>query len=336
MNLRRGYHILPLAVTLAIVTGAFVILRDNYLLGSLVLAGIYAIAIMGLVILVGLNGQFSLGHAAFFGMGAYSGALLAKAGYPAFVTLPVGGLFAAIVAMIVGYPLLRLRGYYLAVATLALGLITLSILNGWRVVTLGPSGISEIPPLSIGSFQIVGEQANYWAVWLLVTALLWMALNLRDSRIGQATLAIKRDETAAAAMGINVHLVKVKIFGLSAAFAGLAGAFYAQYVTFISPERFGTVTSFELLLAALLGGTGTPFGAIIGALLLIALPEAVAFLRDYKTIVYGLVFIVLSLYMPHGIAGLGNSLIQAWRERGASSTTRAQQSEQVSEHSRAP
>lgn len=313
---------LKLCFLLGLIAVAYLLLRHHYALGSLVLAGIYALAIMGLVVLIGFGGQFSLGHAAFFGIGAYAAALLARRGYPGLVTLPAAAVVAAIVAMTVGYPLLRLRGYYLAMATLAFGLITLSILNGWRSLTFGPSGISAIPPLALGPLHIATDEANYWTCWVMTLGGIWSIINLRSSRFGQAMLAIKRDETAAAAMGIDVHLMKVKAFGLSAAFAGLAGALYAHYVAFVSPERFNVFASFELLLAALLGGTGTPFGAVLGALILIWLPEAVAPLHDYKTVAYGVIFILMSLYLPQGLAGAGSKLLQMWHrlDRGQSNS----------------
>ncbi len=310
-------NLVKLGALLGLIAVAYLLFRNHYILGSLVLAGIYSVAIMGLVVLIGIGGQFSLGHAAFFGIGAYTAALLARKGYSGFVTLPAAGTVAAVVAMTIGFPLLRLRGYYLAVATLALGLITLSIFNGWRSVTLGPSGISAIPPLSFGPLQIATDGASYWASWLIALGGIWSIINLRSSRIGQAMLAVKRDETAASAMGIDVRWVKVKVFSLSAGFAGVAGALYAHYFAFISPERFNVFASFELLLAALLGGTGTPFGAVLGALLLIWLPEAVAPLRDYKTMVYGLIFILVSLYLPQGLVGAGGTLANALRLRRA-------------------
>jgi len=290
-------------LALAII-GAFLLLHGNYLISALVLAAIYAIVITGLVLLTGLNGQYSLGHAAFFGIGAYTSALLTIAGVPPLLAsaaaIAITGAFGAII----GVPLLRLRGYYLAVATLAFQLIMLSVLNGWRQVTLGPSGMANIPPYAIGRWVVRGESAYYWLTWIVAFLCIWGGVNLWRSRIGQALLAIKSDEAAAAAMGINVSALKVQIFALSAALAGLGGSLYAHYVTFISPERFGPIASFELLLGALLGGVGTPFGAILGALLLIALPEVVAPLRDYKVMVYGIVFILVSLYLPLGIAGL--------------------------------
>jgi branched-chain amino acid transport system permease protein len=149
--------------------------------------------------------------------------------------------------------------------------------------------------------------------------------------MGRAMLAVRRDEDGAAAMGIDVAAVKLMIFTLSALLAGLGGSLYAHYVTFISPERFGMVPSFELLLAALLGGAGTPFGAVAGALLLVALPEVVAPLRDYKTIVYGLVFILVALHLPNGIAGLIPSLFAKYRARPAPAADAARKPPEVHE-----
>jgi branched-chain amino acid transport system permease protein len=291
---------------------AFLLLRGHYFLSSLVLAGIYAISVLGIVLLVGLSGQYSLGHAAFFGIGAYSSALLTRNGIHPVVALAVSVVFTSAVAAAVAIPLARLQGYVLSVATLAFGLVVFSILNGWRAVTLGPSGITDIPPISVFGFAFKGEIPNYWLIWIVALLSLWGAFNLWRSRAGQAMLAVKRDEAAAAAMGINVAYVKVQIFVLSAALAAVAGCFYASYVSFIAPERFGMIASFELLLAALLGGIGTPVGAVVGALLLVALPEIVAPLRDFKIIFYGIVFISVSLYFPQGIAGVvGQAALRA-------------------------
>jgi branched-chain amino acid transport system permease protein len=308
------------AVAIAI---AFIALKAHYLLSALVLGGIYAIVILGLVLLTGLSGQYSLGHAAFFGLGAYASALLSQAGLMPALAGVVAVLLTTAIAALISIPLVHLRGYYLAVATLAYGLIVASMLNGWRSLTQGPSGLGEIPPLGIGPFVFRGDSANYWLAWGIAFLCMWGALNLWRSRMGQAMLAVKRDEISAAALGISVARIKVQIFAVSAALAALGGTLYAHYVSFIAPERFGMVPSFELLLAALLGGVGTPYGAIVGALLLIALPEIVAPLRDYKVIVYGVTFILVSLYFPHGIAGV---LQHALGRRASGSRPQAQQS----------
>ena len=292
-------------------------LQGDYLLSALVLGGIYAIVIVGLVLLTGLSGQYSLGHAAFFGVGAYASALLSQAGVPPVLACIAAVVLTTLFAIAIGIPLVRLHGYYLAVATLAFGLIVASVLNGWLSLTQGPSGLGNIPRFSIGGFVFASEAANYWLAWGLAFFCVWGAMNLWRSRAGQAMLAVKRDEAGAAAMGINVAVTKVQIFAISAALAGLGGAIYAHYVSFIAPERFGMIPSFELLLAALLGGVGTPYGAILGALLLIALPEVVVALRDYKVIVYGVVFILVSLYFPQGIAGMIDRVYERWFSRRA-------------------
>jgi branched-chain amino acid transport system permease protein len=245
-----------------------------------------------------------LGHAAFFGIGAYASAILARQGIQSVFADGLSVLITTALAVIIGMPLLRLRGYYLAVATLAFGLIASSLFTGWRSLTLGPSGLGDIPPLSFGGWALKGDAAYYVLVWFVASLCILACNNLWRSRIGQAMLAVKRDEAAAAAMGINVASIKLQAFGLSALLASLSGALYAHYLGFIAPERFGTTTSFELLLAALLGGVGTPYGAVFGALLLIALPEMFVALQDYKVILYGIVFILVSLYLPNGIAGL--------------------------------
>lgn len=289
------------------IVAAFFVFRGHYLLSALVLGGIYAIVIVGLVLLTGLSGQYSLGHAAFFGIGAYTSALLSLNGWPPALACLAAITLSTLLAILISIPLVQLRGYYLAVATLGYGLIVASILNGWLKLTRGPSGIGNIPKFSIGDLVFAGESMNYWLVWTLAFLCVWGGVNLWQSRVGQAMLAVKRDEAGAASLGIDVARTKVQIFAVSAAVAGLGGSIYAHYVSFIAPERFGMVPSFELLLAALLGGVGTPFGAVLGALLLIALPEVVAPLRDYKVIVYGVIFILVSLYFPHGVAGMAGN-----------------------------
>jgi branched-chain amino acid transport system permease protein len=281
----------------------YALFRGDYMLSSVVLAGVYSIAVMGLVLLIGLSGQFSLGHGAFVGIGAYATAILTRHGFPPVASCIAAVIFTAAISVLIAIPVVRLKGHLLALGTLALGLIVASVLNGWREVTLGPSGIPDIAPLAFGPLKISGEARNYVLIWGVALLCLWGAMNLWRSAFGRAALAVKRDEDGAAAMGINVVAVKVQVFALSASLAGLSGALYAHYVSFIAPERFGLNASFELLLAALLGGVGTPYGAIAGAFLLIVLPDIVAPLRDYKVIVYGLIFILVSLYLPRGLAG---------------------------------
>jgi len=304
MSSQRNLEYLTLGIFAAGIALLYLVLRGNYLLGALVLAGIYAIVVLGIVLLSGLSGQYTLGHAAFFGIGAYASALTSLADVPVPAACLLATVSTAVFAIVIGVSILRLKGYYLALATLAFGLIVFSLLNGWHNLTMGPSGLGGIPKFQVAGLVFKSEDAYYWLVWTIAFFTVWGSINLWRSRLGQALLAVKRDEDGAAAVGINVAWVKLQVFALSAALAGLGGALYAHYITFIAPERFNMVASFELLLAALLGGIGTPFGAVFGALLLVALPEVVVLLRDYKVIVYGVVFILVSLYLPRGLAGL--------------------------------
>jgi branched-chain amino acid transport system permease protein len=308
MKADRYLALVGLLVLLACVFAAF---RGQYFFSAIVLAGIYTIAVLALVLLTGLTGQFSLGHSAFFGVGAYVAAGLAMRGVPPWFGCILAVVGTALFAAVVAVPIVRLKGHLLALGTLAVGLIALSIFNGWSSVTLGASGIADIPPIRLGEVEIKGESANFVLVWTVALLCLLGALNLWRSPFGRAALAVKRDEGAAAAMGINVSLLKVQVFALSAALAGLAGALYAHYVSFIAPERFALNASFELLLGALLGGVGNPFGAAVGAVFLIVLPDLVAPLRDYKVIVYGVIFILVSLYLPRGLVGVLEGVFRA-------------------------
>jgi branched-chain amino acid transport system permease protein len=291
-------------VTIGCVCVAYALLQGSYLLSALTLAGIYATSVLGLVTLIGLSGQFSLGHASFFGIAAYAMAVLSMNGLPPLVALLAAVVLSTAAAVVIAIPLVRLHGYYLAVATLAFNFIVFSLMNGWRAITLGPSGITNIPPLSFAGVALHGEDGNYWVAWIVAALAIWACRNLWRSRAGQALLALKSDEAGAAAMGIDVARQKIVVFAFSALLTAIGGTLYAQYVRFISPERFGMMASFELVLAAILGGTGTPLGAVFGALLLVALPDIVAPLRDFKLMFYGAMFILVAIYMPRGIAGL--------------------------------
>jgi branched-chain amino acid transport system permease protein len=309
----RSSAFIGLAVVLVC---AFFASQGHYFASSIVLGGIYTIAVLGLVVLTGLTGQISLGHGAFVGIGAYTTAILTERGLQPWLGCIAGVLLAAAVAALLAVPLVRLKGHLLALATLAVGLIALSVFNGWSGVTLGPSGITSIAPIRFGPIAITGESANFVFVWGLALVCLLGSVNLWSSPFGRAALAVKRDEAAAAAMGINVAWVKIQVFTLSSAFAGLSGALYAHYVSFIAPDRFGLNASFELLLGALLGGIVSPYGAVAGSAFLMVLPDIVSPLQDYKVFFYGAVFIAVSLYLPRGLLGIfetaGGALKRLW------------------------
>jgi branched-chain amino acid transport system permease protein len=275
--------------------------HNQYFITLLVFMGINTIIAMGLSLLMGYAGQISLGHAAFFGIGAYSsGVLTSKYGIhpaPAFLA---GIFLSAAVAFLVGRPTLRLKGHYMAVATLGFGEILFILFNELSPWTGGPSGLSGIPNLTFGGISIEG--GNYlYLVWGFVVVLLLFSLNVINSRVGRALRAVHGSELAANAMGVDASRYKVKVFMLSAVYASMGGSLYAHFVTFISPGSFGLMFSILLLMMVVVGGAETIWGALVGAVLLTLLPEYLRGLEDLEVLVYGAILLVVLIFMPRGI-----------------------------------
>lgn len=274
---------------------------NEYFITIFVFWGINAIIAMGLCLLMGYAGQISLGHAAFFGLGAYSsGILTTKYSLP-----PIGGIICGIIlaggiAYLVGKPTLRLKGHYMAVATLGIGEIIYIIFNELIPLTGGPSGLSGIPLLTIGGQSLEGIKFLY-LVWILLLLLLIFSLNLINSRIGRAWRAIHGSELGALTLGIDVPRYKLQIFVLSAIYAALGGSLYAHFVTFISPSSFGLMFSILLLMMVVVGGAETLWGALLGAGVLTFLPEYLRGLEDFEVLAYGAILMIVLLFMPRGI-----------------------------------
>lgn len=274
---------------------------NEYFITILVFWGINAIIAMGLCLLMGYAGQISLGHAAFFGLGAYSsGILTAK-----YALSPIWGIIWGItlaggIAYLVGKPTLRLKGHYMAVATLGIGEIFYIIFNELIPLTGGPSGLSGIPLLTIGGESLEGLKFFY-LVWIVLLLLLIFSLNLINSRIGRAWRAIHGSELGALTLGIDVARYKLQIFVLSAIYAALAGSLYAHFVTFISPSSFSLMFSILLLMMVVIGGAETLWGALLGAGVLTLLPEYLRGLEDFEVLAYGAILMVVLLFMPRGI-----------------------------------
>jgi branched-chain amino acid transport system permease protein len=284
------------------------LLSNKYYTSVLIFIAINTMAAIGLNLLVCHAGQVSLGHAAFYGIGAYTSAVLTTSPLiaphvPAWSDVLAAVLLAGAVAWAVGTPTLKLKGHYLAVATLGVGVIAHIIFVEWAPVTGGPSGIVGIPALSLFGRKIGSDLTYYYIFWGATLALILISLNLVKSRVGRALRALHGSETAAAAMGVNVSGYKVKIFVLSAMFAALAGSFYAHYVTFISPSSFSLSFSMLLLTMIIIGGAESIWGAVIGAALLTSLPEFLRDLKDYDVVVYGLILMVVIIFMPAGLVG---------------------------------
>ena len=297
---------------------------DAYYLRVAASIGVFAAAAIGLNIVVGLAGLLDLGYIAFFGVGAYVGALFSDAALttlnvhlPFLLVVVLGAVIAAIFGVVIGAPTLRLRGDYLAIVTLGFGeifRITANNLNGQAGpnVTRGPNGIAGIPDLSIGGFdfgethtllgiELPGFANYYYAEILLLVFVVMIFMRLNDSRIGRAWVAIREDETAATAMGINTIRLKLLAFAIGAFLAGAAGTVNAHVSRQVSPDSYTFLESIFLLAAVVLGGMGTVPGALLGSTILILLPEKLRFIEDKRLLIFGLALVVMMRLRPEGL-----------------------------------
>lgn len=288
---------------------------DNYP-DLMVFAGIYCLITIGLSLLMGYAGQISLGQAAFFGIGAYFSAILTvKYEMNPWICMAIGMVVAAIVAVLVGVPSLKLRGHYLAMATLAFGIIIFIIFNEEGEWTGGPDGMTGIPGLSLFGFQFNSIEKYYYLTWFIVFAVFIFTINIIQSRAGRALRAIHVSEAASSAMGVNVSQYKIIVFVYSAILASLAGSLYAHYLNFVNPSTFDLFFSIKLLIMIALGGMHDIWGAIIGAFLITFLSfEWLHFLEEFEIIVYGLILLLVTIFLPHGLVGIPH-MIKNWLRR---------------------
>ncbi|MDB5998802.1 MAG: branched-chain amino acid transporter permease, partial [Rhizobacter sp.] len=274
---------------------------------------IYAIAGLGLMVLSGYTGLLSIGHAAFLGVGAYTQAVLAGLGWPFPLALAAAAGISAAAGVVVGLPALRVKGIYLAVATLAFGFIVEEVMARWESVTGGNAGITVKAPSMFG-WQASGVESFYWVVLAVCVLVTLGVLNLLRSSTGRAFIAIRDSEVSAQSMGIHLARYKTISFALSAAIVGIAGALYAHKLRFISPEQFGISQSIDLLLLVVVGGLGSVQGAFFGAIFLITMPQVIALGKDWlpaaigqaaglQAVVFGAVLMAFVLFEPTGIHG---------------------------------
>jgi branched-chain amino acid transport system permease protein len=281
------------------------VLRNPYHIGILVFLGINIIITTGLSLLMGYAGQISLGQAAFYGIGAYTtGVLTAKLGLPIILSFPLSVLLTVLIAFIVGIPSLKLRGHYLAMATLGLGEIVHIVFNELMSLTGGPSGFGNIPVMRIFGFELDSDMKYYIFVWAIVSLILFFSLNIINSRIGRALRAIHREEWTASTLGINTSRLKLYIFVLGAGYAGLAGFLYAHYITFLSPGSFGLGFSILLVTMVAVGGMDNIWGAFIGTTVLTILPEYLRFFHDFDILIYGVILMAIMMLRPEGLYGI--------------------------------
>ncbi len=282
----------------------------GYLLNVLVFVGINTMLALALNLLLGYAGQISLGQAAFFGLGAYiSGVATATYGMNPWLALVLAAFIVGLIAFAIGFPILKLKGHYLAMATLGFGIIVYIIFNETIELTGGPSGLSGIPYFSVGDFQFDSDMKNYFLIWGYALTMILLSINLVNSRIGRALRAIHDSEVAARVMGVNARLLKVQIFALSAVFSSIAGSLYAHTMTFISPTSFGFNFSVELLTMVVIGGLGTIYGSFLGAALLTLLPEFLRTFQDYDIVIYGLLLVVMTMFVPGGLVRIPSMIM---------------------------
>ena len=288
------------------------LIRSDYYLSILIFMGINAIVVMGLSLLMGYAGQISLGHAAFTGIGAYcSGVLTVKFGFSIVTAFLSGIVLSVIMAMAIAIPTLKLKGHYLAVATLGFGEIIYILFNELLEITGGPSGLSGVPPVTLLGYTFKGATRYFYLVWTFVILLLLFSLNVIHSRIGRALRAIHGSDVAAEAMGVDVSRLKVQVFVLSAVYASMAGSLYAHFVTYISPPTFGLFVSILLLMMVVIGGSGSIWGALLGTAILTLLPEYLRAFKDFDILVYGVILMVILLFMPEGLVK-GITVVAKW------------------------
>lgn len=270
-----------------------------YRVGAIV--WILSIATIGLNLLMGYAGQVSLGHAGFLGIGAYAVALLpSRFGLHGLVAVAIGAALSALIAWVAGRPILRLRGHYLAVATLGFGILIAMVLTNEQWLTGGPDGM-RVPRLVILDWPVRGSDTWYWIGGGSMLVAAWLALNLVDSPTGRALRAIHDSEVAARVTGIDVARYKLVAFVVSAVYASVAGSLLAFFDGHITPDVAGFLRSVELVTMVVIGGMGSVVGSVVGTLVIVVLPQTLTFLSDYKHIMVGAFIMLFMIFLRAGI-----------------------------------
>jgi branched-chain amino acid transport system permease protein len=303
---RRGpphpERILPWAVV-ALLLAIPLLVRDAYTMRLVNMIGINCLLALGLNLVIGVAGQLDAGQAGFYAIGAYTAAILGvRLGVPFWVTVLVAAVLAGLMAFVIG-PVLRLRGVFLAVATLAFGEIVRIVIANWIPVTNGPNGIPGIAAPALGAFVFDTDQRYYYLILGWVLACYVVIARMADSRIGRAMKAVRDNQDAAEIMGVHAIRYKVMAFVIAGAFAGVAGALLAHLQTYVSPENFTFLTSIDIIFMVVLGGLGRVPGSIVGAFVVTVAPEWLRFLKDYRIIAYALIILSVLIFAPRGLYG---------------------------------
>lgn len=288
-------------VTALIVAALPLVLPSTFYLRMAALVFIFALAVIGLNLLMGFAGQVSLGHAGFFGIGAYTVAVgPTHLGLPSWAALLAGPAIAGIVAFLIGRPILKLRGHYLAVATLGMGLLFAMLFTNEARWTGGPDGM-PVPRLVVFGWTVRGSQSWYWISGVSLVIGAWLAVNVIASPTGRALRAIHDSEVAARVLGVDVARYKLLAFVLSAIYAAVAGAYLALFDALVTPAAAGFLRSVEFVTMAVLGGLGSVLGSLVGAAVLVLLPQLLTVFHEYEHIALGLIMILCMIFLPAGV-----------------------------------
>jgi branched-chain amino acid transport system permease protein len=315
----RSGGMIVLAILIA---AAPLFLPNDFYYDVAVRAGFNAIVCVGLNLLIGYAGQISLGHAGFLGLGAYTSAVMtANFGWHPIVAMVFGAVLVGTLAFAVARPVLRLKGHYLAMATLGLGIIIAIVINTEAEITGGPDGMI-VPSLVLFGWEVYGESVWYWLVGAGVLISVWLSLNIIHSPVGRALRSVHGSEIAAEVSGVDTSRYKVLVFVISAILASIAGSLSAHYSGFITPADVNFFRSIELVTMVVLGGMASTFGAVVGAVVLTVLPELLTWFAEYEHMIFGLILMTTMIFMPKGLIPSISAKLKIWlsaRAEGAGS-----------------
>lgn len=287
-------------LALALVIAPFVISNAFYL-DLLIRIAMNAIVVLGLNLLIGFAGQISLGHAGFLGIGAYASAILpTHFGWHPLLAMGAGAVICGVLAAAIARPIFRLKGHYLAMATLGLGILVNIVLRNEAQLTGGPDGM-QLPTMGLFGFELSSDRHWYWVVAAFLVVSVWASLNLIDSPFGRALRALHGSEVASRVVGVNVVRYKVSIFTMSAVFASIMGSVMAHYIGMVTPGFADFFHSIELVTMVVVGGMASVWGSLLGAALLTALPQALATLEGWETVIFGAILMLFMIFLPKGI-----------------------------------
>lgn len=317
----RFYRLIIICLILFIPILANQLNIRNFILHLIIISCVFAILAMSLNLLLGITGQASIAHAGFFGIGAYISALLTmKLNIPFWISLPCAGVGAGIAGILIGIPSLRMRGIHFAIATFAFNELLHLVFYNWKAVTNGSDGIPSIPAPNPIPIPFLGEvefsnKLIYAYFAILVTMFVLAIINrIVKSRVGRAFVSIREHEELAISLGINSTGFKIMSFVVSSFFAGIAGSIYAHYLGFFSPGACSSWVSLEIIAIVIVGGMGSLWGSVIGAVFLTTLPEIFRFMQLLAPVIYGFILIIVIIFMPQGLAGGLQSIYMILRE----------------------